>query len=140
MPRDPNGTYTLPAGNPVTTGEIIEADWANDTMPDLGAEMTDSLSRSGKGGMGASLTAFDGTVFSPGINFLGSISTGMYWAGAGDLRIGRRFSPGAGDRLRRHRVFRDGRVLHAGRIVRGRYRTIRLPSGRRRVPRPQHYL
>ncbi|GAF72642.1 unnamed protein product, partial [marine sediment metagenome] len=51
MPRDGSGNYTLPSGNPVVSGTLITPSWANPTMSDLGNEMTDSLSRSGKGGM-----------------------------------------------------------------------------------------
>jgi len=55
MSRDSAGNYNLPAGNPVITGTIIETVWANPTMSDLAAALSDSLSRSGKGGMGAPL-------------------------------------------------------------------------------------
>lgn len=56
MSRDSNGNYNLPAGNPVIAGTVITTSWANPTMSDIGAALTDSLSRSGKGGMGAILT------------------------------------------------------------------------------------
>src|SRR6187399_3289512 len=58
MARDASGTYFLPTGphgNPVQTGTVIESLWANQTMDDLAAGLTDSLSRSGKGGMAAPL-------------------------------------------------------------------------------------
>ena len=38
MPRSPSGDYTLPAGNPVVTGTIIESVWANTTLADLANE------------------------------------------------------------------------------------------------------
>lgn len=69
MPRDSSGNYTLPAGNPVITGTTITSDWANNTMSDLGNEMTDSLSRSGQGGMLAPLPFVDGSQTEPGITF-----------------------------------------------------------------------
>ena len=53
--RDSSGTYSLPAGNPVVSGTIIETAWANPTMSDIASALTDSLSRSGKGGMTAAL-------------------------------------------------------------------------------------
>lgn len=55
MSRDANGTYNLPAGNPVVSATKIRVAWANPTMSDIGAALTDSLSRSGKGGMAAAL-------------------------------------------------------------------------------------
>lgn len=55
MSRDASGNYNLPAGNPVVSGTVITTAWANPTMADLGSALTDSLSRTGKGGMGAAL-------------------------------------------------------------------------------------
>ena len=88
MSRNASGTYTLPAGNPVVTGTLIDATWANDTMTDLGNDMTNSLSRDGQGGMLASLLGVDGTLANPLYAFTNAPSTGIYRAGAGDLRVG----------------------------------------------------
>jgi hypothetical protein len=55
MARDASGNYFLPSGNPVVGGQPIAAAWANGTMNDLALALSDSLSRSGKGGMGAPL-------------------------------------------------------------------------------------
>jgi len=44
MPRDGSGTYTLPAGNPVVTSTVITPSWANPTLSDIAAALTDSLS------------------------------------------------------------------------------------------------
>jgi len=79
MPRDSAGNYTLPAGNPVVTDTIIEAIWANATMPDLGAEITNSLDRQGRGSMLAQLKILDGSVSVPGIAFNSELNTGFYW-------------------------------------------------------------
>lgn len=50
MSRDVNGNYSLPAViNPVVAGTDITDEWANQTLSDIGAEITDSISRSGKG-------------------------------------------------------------------------------------------
>jgi hypothetical protein len=57
MARDGSGTYTLPTNSfaePVTNTTISPADAAS-TFTDFTAEFTDSLSRSGKGGMSADL-------------------------------------------------------------------------------------
>ena len=56
MPRDASGNMTLPVGNPVVSGTAISSAVQNATMADLAAEIQDSLSRSGKGGM---LVAFE---------------------------------------------------------------------------------
>ncbi len=84
MPRNGSGTYTLPAGNPVVTGTLIESTWANDTLGDLASAMTDSLSRDGEGGMTASLRVVDGTVGAPGLAFVNETGSGLYRTGAGD--------------------------------------------------------
>jgi hypothetical protein len=59
----------------------------NNTMADLAAEIQDSLSRSGKGGMSVAFKNADGTVGAPGITFSAETTSGMYRNAAGDLRI-----------------------------------------------------
>lgn len=44
MPRDGSGNYSLPAGNPVVTGTTISSSWANATLTDIAAALTDSVS------------------------------------------------------------------------------------------------
>jgi hypothetical protein len=88
MPRDSSGNYTLPAGNPVVTGTLIAATWANATMPDLGNEVTLSLDRQGRGGMLAALRLFDGTSGAPGLAFSSEVASGLWRQGAGELRMG----------------------------------------------------
>ena len=87
MSRNGSGTYTLPSGNPVVTGTLIEATWANTTLSDLASAMTDSLSRSAQGGMTAALRLFDGTSSVPGLAWGSETTTGWYRAGAGDMRL-----------------------------------------------------
>jgi hypothetical protein len=48
MSRNGSGTYTLPAGNPVVTGTTIASNWANTTMTDLAAALTDSVAADGQ--------------------------------------------------------------------------------------------
>jgi len=48
MSRNGSGTYTLPAGNPVVTGTTISTTWANNTLNDLAAAMTDSVAADGQ--------------------------------------------------------------------------------------------
>lgn len=60
MSRDAGGTYTLPSGNPVVSGNTISSTWANTTLDDIKTEITDSLSRSGEGSMLVILTLTKG--------------------------------------------------------------------------------
>jgi len=48
MSRNGSGTYSLPAGNPVVTGTTISSTWANNTMTDLAAALTDSVAADGQ--------------------------------------------------------------------------------------------
>lgn len=85
MPRNSSGVYTLPSGNPVVPGTTIDAAWANDTMEDMANEITNSLSRTGAGGMLAPFRIANGTVTAPGISYLNETNTGLYRSGAGSV-------------------------------------------------------
>lgn len=87
MPRNSSGVYTLPAGNPVVTLTTITAAWANATMPDIGSEMTNSLDRSGRGGMLAAFRGVDGTVGSPAFSFTSEPTTGFWRRAAGAFTV-----------------------------------------------------
>lgn len=84
MPRDSSGIYTLAAGNPVVTGTIIESNWANTTMDDIAVALTDSLSRTGSGGMLVPFLAADGTTGNPSYSFLNGPTSGIWWDNASD--------------------------------------------------------
>jgi hypothetical protein len=56
-------------------------------MDDIADELTDSLSRSGKGGMSVALQFADGEVSAPGITFGEETSSGLYRAGSNDIRF-----------------------------------------------------
>lgn len=86
MPRNSNGTYSLPTGNPVVTGTTISSTWANTTLTDIGNALTDSLSRSGDGGMQAPLLLDNGAIGAPGLSWVSEGTSGIYRAGAGDFR------------------------------------------------------
>lgn len=47
MPRDSSGNYTLPIGNPVIDGTVIDVDWANPTMADIAVQLNNVLTRDG---------------------------------------------------------------------------------------------
>jgi hypothetical protein len=85
MPRNASGNYTLPAGNPVTTGTTIEASWANSTLSDVATALTNSLSRNGEGGMLAPFRLSDGSVSAPGIAFTNEPSSGFYRPGSSQV-------------------------------------------------------
>ena len=55
MSRNGSGTYSLPAGNPVVTGTTIASTWANNTMTDLAAALTDSVAADGQTSMTGNL-------------------------------------------------------------------------------------
>jgi len=83
MPRNSSGVYTLPGGNPVTPGDVIEAEWANTTLEDVANELTNSLSRTGAGGMLAPFRIADGSVSGPGLSYLNETNTGLYRQSSG---------------------------------------------------------
>lgn len=63
MPRNAQGIYNLPVGNPVLIDTLIESIWANDTLSDLANEITASLPRNGSAAMsGPLILAGDATV------------------------------------------------------------------------------
>lgn len=87
MPRNSGGVYSLPAGNPVVSGTIIESEWANTTMEDIEEALTNSLDRNGFGGMLAPMTFADGTESLPGIAWTGEPATGLYREALNDMRL-----------------------------------------------------
>ena|SRR5215469_11078753 len=60
MPRDATGKYTLPAGNPVVTQTLITSNWANTTLSDIAAALTDTVSLQYGGTVTGNVT-FNGT-------------------------------------------------------------------------------
>jgi hypothetical protein len=88
MARDSSGNYVLPSPvNPVVEDTTITAEWANDTLDDLATEVTDSLNRSGKGGMLSQLKIVDGGLSAPGVGFGNDTNTGIARLSAGTLSI-----------------------------------------------------
>ena len=87
MPRNSSGVYSLPSGNPVVTNTTITSTWANATMPDMGSELTNSLDRSGRGGMLAALKGIDGGAGAPAFSFTNEPNTGLYRFGAGSIAL-----------------------------------------------------
>lgn len=87
MPRNSSGVYSLPAGNPVVTATTIAITWANSTLSDLAAEVTNSLDRAGRGSMTAPLLLADGSDTNPGIAFNAEAGTGFARDSAGVLGV-----------------------------------------------------
>ena len=88
MPRDGSGNYSLPAtGNPAVTNTPITIAWWNGTSTDMATAFTDSLSRSGLGGMLVPFTLVDGTAAAPAFSFQSETNTGFYRFGAGEMDV-----------------------------------------------------
>jgi len=87
MPRNSSGVYTLPASNPVVPFTTIATSWANPTMSDIGAELTNSLDRTGRGGMLAPFRIFDGTVIQPGLAFANEAGLGLWRSTTGTMHL-----------------------------------------------------
>lgn len=77
MPRNASGTYTLPLP-PVVPNTVIDSSWANDTMDDLAAAITNSLDRNGNGGMIAPFRVVDGTEAAPGFAYVAETGSGVF--------------------------------------------------------------
>lgn len=87
MPRNGSGVYSLPAGNPVVTGTTITSTWGNSTASDIGTEITNSLDRSGRGGMLAALKGIQGTVGAPAYSFTVEPTTGLFLPATNDVQM-----------------------------------------------------
>jgi hypothetical protein len=87
MPRDSAGNYSLVAGNPVQSGEVVSSSWANNTLDDVAVALSDSLDRNGRGGMLAPFRFSDGTNLLPGAAWVNETTTGFYRFDGGDLRV-----------------------------------------------------
>jgi hypothetical protein len=86
MARDSSGNYTLP-GTPFVTGQTADAPAMNAKLADLATEMSDSVSRSAKGGFTAPIRSVDGTVAAPGFAFTQETGSGWYRVSAGVLGL-----------------------------------------------------
>lgn len=82
MPRNAAGLYTLPLPQ-VEPNTVIESEWANDTLADIEATLSDSLSRSGMGGMAAAFMLINGTALAPSLSFLAEPSSGLFRQSSG---------------------------------------------------------
>ena len=67
MSRNGNGTYNLPAGNPVVTGTTISSTWANTTLTDIATALTNSVAADGQTPITGALIGPTGTVTFGGV-------------------------------------------------------------------------
>lgn len=100
--RNASGVYSRTTGNPVTTGTSISSTTFNALTSDLATEMTDSLSRSGKGAMLAPLQLSNGTLGAPSLTFGSDGDSGLYRVGSNDVALvagGVKFAEGTASTL-----------------------------------------
>lgn len=76
MPRNLQGAYSLPTP-PLQDGTNILVAPHNTNYSDLGAEITNSLDRAGRGGMNGQFKAVNGSTSSPGISYAQDTDTGF---------------------------------------------------------------
>jgi hypothetical protein len=86
MARNSSGTMSAPGTYPPIADAIISLDDYKALIQDILNELTDSLSRSGKGGMIEALKLADGTQALPGLSFNGDATTGLYRVAA-EIRL-----------------------------------------------------
>jgi hypothetical protein len=86
--RSAGGTYTLASpGVPFQSGQVISSTQMNNTFNDIATTLTNSLDRSGNGGMLAALRGIDGTQAAPAFSWTGETNSGLFRAGTGDVRM-----------------------------------------------------
>lgn len=89
MPRDASGNYTLPAGNPVVNGTLIESVWANSTLSDIATQLNGVVTRDGLLGPSDPFKLVDGTAMNPGLSFSAQPGLGLYRKAADTLAFAR---------------------------------------------------
>lgn len=87
MPRDISGNYTLPVGNPVVDGTIIDVNWANPTMSDIATQLNNVITRDGVLGALNPIKFASGSAAAPSITFTADPALGLYRIGSNILGI-----------------------------------------------------
>jgi len=87
MPRDSGGNYTLPPGNPVVDGTVIDVNWANPTLSDVAVQLNNLLTRDGLLGATAPIKFNDGTLALPGITWASEPTMGLWRSGANTMAL-----------------------------------------------------
>jgi microcystin-dependent protein len=85
MPRSPDGTYSLPSGTLVNTGDTLLTSQHNPPMQDLASAVSASLDRDGLGGMRSvlSMGGFAIQNLAPGTNPTDAATVGQLVGGTG---------------------------------------------------------
>ncbi len=131
MSRNSSGVYSLPSSvNPVTTLTKITVTWANTTLADIGAEITNSVDRAGRGDMTGALKVILGNATAPGVSFTGDNDTGIWSPGANQLALSsagtQRVLLGATGNVTLGRTTDQGVRLFVDRLTSG---TVPTPTG-----------
>ena len=89
MPRDSSGNFTLTGPNPypAQTLTTISSTAFNTMLADLQSAMTNSLSRTGLGGMLSPFQVVDGTITAPAVAFEAEAGSGLWRKTAGDVEM-----------------------------------------------------
>jgi hypothetical protein len=87
MPRDLSGNYTLPGGNPVVGGTIIDVAWANPTMEDIAVQLNNVFTRDGLLGPLAPWKLTDGVQAAPSLTFNSELGLGLFRESQGVLGV-----------------------------------------------------
>lgn len=87
MPRDGSGAYSLPVGNPVVTGTLIESNWANSTLSDIAVQLNNVLTRDGVLGPISPFKIVDGAVATPGLAFNSEPGLGWFRSAANVISL-----------------------------------------------------
>ena len=88
--RDSSGTMTFTSvagGYPFVSGQVISSSGVNANMAEIITELSDSASRSGKGGFTAPVRGADGAVGAPTFSFTSDTDSGWYRIGANNLGL-----------------------------------------------------
>jgi hypothetical protein len=84
--RNGSGHFDLlPEHNPVVSGQPVSSDWANETLADVAAALTDSLCIDGQSTMTGALRLATGTGSAPSMTFGAETGLGLFRSSAGVL-------------------------------------------------------
>lgn len=120
MPRDISGNYTLPVGNPVVSGTIIDVAWANPTMSDIATQLNNVILRDGVLPATNPIKFANGTASAPSITFNSDPAMGFYRIGTNILGV-------ATAGTERFRVDASGEATFAGPVTFAS--ALKIPAG-----------
>src|SRR5690606_12589703 len=86
MPRDSNGTYTLPA-TAAAAGSVIKSSVINAIFSDIADALTGSLATNGSSSMTGPLKADNGSLAAPSYTFAADTDTGFYLSDTDEMAL-----------------------------------------------------